>query len=560
MLVRSSTPGYVRFDGPVPILLSVRYLDRNFLAELAERHLIASPRFSRLPKLGPGEREVTLRDGKGRSMGHIVWRPELPGTRVLKVLAPATLIAIALIVLTMIMLARWLARATRDLEKTVRDLRASEAHAKDLAMHDVLTGLPNRALFDIRVEEALATRARGVEHTILALDLDRFKHVNDTLGHHAGDRLIREFAERLKDAVGSQAIIARLGGDEFALLVANAAGQVVQHLCERILREVRNPFDVGCGTAFVGVSIGVVHVAPDCVDRADLMRKADIALYRAKNDGRNCYRIFCNAMDESVRQRGATEDELRAALRNGAELVVHYQPQVDTVRADIVGIEALVRWQHPVRGLIGPDAFIPIAEETGLINELGDYVLREACAMSCRHPGLFVGVNLSPVQFRSPGFAERVIAIVADSGASPAAIELEVTEGLLLDDGRLARSALQKFRDLGMRIALDDFGTGYSSLNYLRSFSVDKIKIDRSFVGDVARSPASGAIVTAVIMLANALGLTVTAEGVETLEQQAFLAASGCTIMQGHLFADSLGEADFAVLERDFEEARRVAA
>ncbi|SDD50280.1 periplasmic sensor diguanylate cyclase/phosphodiesterase [Sphingomonas sp. YR710] len=546
MLIRPSTPGFVTFHGPEPILVSIRYLDTSFLTSLSERNLVAAPRFSLAPAVHSGEQEVSLREENGSALGYIIWRPELPGTAILTMLAPATMVAVALIVMMMTLLARWLIGTTRSLEQTMLELRASEAHARHLAMHDVLTGLPNRALFDIRLGEALATMGEDAEFALLALDLDRFKNVNDTLGHLAGDRLIRQFAERLQTIAPMDSTMARLGGDEFALLVPVTSRDTLERICRHILDAVQAPFDVGSSRAFVGVSIGVVRAPADGTDRAELLRKADIALYNAKNDGRNCYRFFSPEMGRAVQNRGATEDELRMALGRPGELAVHYQVQVHASTGAVAGFEALVRWHHPRRGLIGPDHFIAIAEEAGLIDELGEWVLSEACAVSLSYPDLYIGVNLSPAQFRSPDFADRVIDIILASGAAPGAIELEVTEGLLLEDCSISHSALKKLRDFGMRIVLDDFGTGYSSLNYLRSFAVDKIKIDKNFVAGVASNRESGAIAQAVITLGHAMGLKVTAEGVETEAQRLFLANAGCDIMQGHLFGPSCAEEDLA--------------
>lgn len=536
MLIRASTPGYVVFHGPEPVLVSIRYLDRTFLSSLSERNLVAAPRFSLVPRLRSGEQEISLRQDDGKPLGYIIWRPELPGTAILSMLAPATMVAVALIVAMMTLLARWLIRTTRNLERTMLDLRASEANARHLAMHDVLTGLPNRALFDVRLGEALDTAGPDAEFALLALDLDRFKNVNDTLGHLAGDRLIRQFAGRLQAIAPEDATIARLGGDEFALLVSVTSRQMLESLCKLILDAVQAPFDVGSSRAFVGVSIGVVRAPADAIDRAELLRKADIALYNAKNDGRNCYRHFSAEMGRAVQRRGATEDELRTALGRPGELAVHYQVQVNGASGAIAGLEALVRWHHPQRGLIGPDNFIAIAEEAGLIDELGEWVLREACAVSLTYPELYVGVNLSPAQFRAPDFADRVIDIILASGTSPGAIELEVTEGLLLEDSAITQSALKKLRDFGVRIALDDFGTGYSSLRHLRELPFDSLKIDRSFVGAMSECDEALTIVKAIIQLAKSLGLSVTAEGIETEAQAAALQELGCHRGQGFLF------------------------
>ncbi|PVE21847.1 hypothetical protein DC522_24340 [Microvirga sp. KLBC 81] len=320
---------------------------------------------------------------------------------------------------------------------------------------------------------------------------------------------------------------ARLGGDQFAIVQVGIAGEPdVEALCARILETVRRPFNLLGHEVFLGASIGIA-LAPEAGDeRADLLRKADIALYRAKGEGRNCYRYFTPSLDETVQLRSRLEEDLRTALADGEGLQVFYQPEVASAGQPVIGLEALVRWQHPTRGLISPEQFIPIAEETGLIMPLGEWVLRQACIVSRRWPELLMAVNLSPVQVRSSGFAERVIEIVRECGADPRRIEFEITEGTLLDNGEFTGKVLQSLREAGFRIALDDFGTGYSSLNYLRQFEIDKIKIDRSFVQPLGR----------------ALGLTVTAEGVETEEQKRLIAAMGASEMQGFLFSQAVPE------------------
>lgn len=427
------------------------------------------------------------------------------------------------------------------LERTVLELRASEAQAHHLAFHDVLTGLPNRALFEDRLNHAVTRTQHAGKIAVMMLDLDRFKHVNDTLGHHAGDNLIRELSIRLSKLVGAQDTIARLGGDEFAIVQASIAGDDdAKDLCDRILAVVEQPYDVAGHQVFVGISIGVV-IAPDAgLDRIDLLRKADIALYRAKAEGRNRYRIFTPEMDETVNIRKTIEDDLREALVTGKGLEVAYQPQIAFGGGAIVGVEALARWRHPERGCIQPSQFIPVAEQTGLINQLGDWVLRQACVASRRWPGLFVSVNLSPVQFRSKGFAERVVRIVGECGVDPRRIELEVTESVLLDEEGGTIEALRLLRGAGFRIALDDFGTGYSSLGYLHRFDVDKIKIDRSFTQSLGQGSKAAAVIKAIVSLGHAMDLTVTAEGVETEVQKNFLHTAGCNEMQGYLFSRAL--------------------
>jgi diguanylate cyclase (GGDEF)-like protein len=540
--------------------ISVRFLDGSFLQEVSKRNLIERPRFSRSPKREGGEYSVPLVSESGTRIGYFFWQPELPGTAVLHTLGPPTALSVVLMITIMALLVHRLRRALRKQQAMMVELQASEAQAQHLAFHDVLTGLPNRALLNDCLDQALARARRGEPVAILLLDLDRFKHVNDTLGHFAGDALIRDFAGRLTNLVDEDDVVARLGGDEFAILSMQAASLTnVEALCARILEAVRHPFDLFGNSAFIGVSIGVT-IAPDAgLDRGDLLRKADIALYRAKGEGRDRYRLFTPAMDETVKLRGTIEEELRTALDSGEGLRVYYQPQVAGPGQAIVGLEALVRWQHPTRGLISPEQFISVAEETGLIGQLGEWVLRQACDASRRWPDLFIAVNLSPRQIRSSGFAERVLALVRESGADPHRIELEVTESVLLNDDDQVRDALVQLRAAGVRIALDDFGTGYSSLSYLRRFEVDKIKIDRSFIQQLGHRADSAAIVTAVVTLGHAMGLTVTAEGVETSEQRDFLAAVGCNGLQGYLFSRAVPEDEIAKLLTAKESARGAA-
>ncbi len=430
------------------------------------------------------------------------------------------------------------------------ELEATRTQAQHLAFHDVLTGLPNRGLFEDRL--ALALKRRGARLAVLMLDLDRFKNVNDTLGHQAGDLLICEFGRRLLALTRTGDTIARLGGDEFAILIENASLPDVERLAERIIEDVKRPFEISGAQVYVGTSIGIAVAQSFETDPLELVREADIALYGAKDDGRSTYRLFSPQMDDNVRRRRRIEDELREALATKRGLVLHYQPQVSS-DGSIVGLEALLRWEHAKRGLIAPNEFVPVAEETGLIVPLGEWVLREACMASRSWENRFVAVNLSPVQFRAPGFVDRLLKIVRETRADPCAIQLEITERVLLDDKDSIRLILARLRAAGFKIVLDDFGTGYSSLSYLRHFQVDKIKIDGSFVKDVCDEPDSATIVTAVLALGWAMGLTVAAEGIETAEQCTFLEAAGCKEMQGHYFSKALPRDEIEAL---FEDAR----
>ncbi len=540
--------------GSEPILISVRFLDRAWLRELASQNLIDSPRFSMANMPHRGEATFILQSDEGR-IGYLMWHPENPGTALnddLQWIGVALVLVFAYILYLLLRafyrMTERTFRAELTLKNTVLELRASEMQAQHLAFHDVLTGLPNRALFQEHVQRALGGVGDKARLALFLIDIDRFKQVNDTLGHQAGDALIRDFGSRLAEACGAGNTVARLSGDEFAVLVRDGSSvDRIAGLCEAILTSIRRPFEVVGTHAYVGASIGIV-LSPDAgVDRMELMRKADIALYQAKGDGRDCYRFFDPQMDETLRTRCAVEDDLRIALNADDQLQLFYQPQMASNGGPIIGLEALIRWKHPTRGLISPETFIPIAEETGQIVPLGEWVLREACRTWHRWPDLFVAVNLSPIQFRTAGFAERVIDIVREEGADPRFIELEITETVLVQNDNQIIAALARFRKAGFRIALDDFGTGYSSLSYLRRFEVDKIKIDRSFVQNLGTVDAA-AIITAVVTLGHAMGLQVTAEGVETSDQSTFLSAAGCNILQGFFFSRALPQDDVALL------------
>ncbi|WP_077147739.1 bifunctional diguanylate cyclase/phosphodiesterase [Sphingopyxis sp. KK2] len=531
------------------LIVSVRFIDGAYLRQVALWGDIDGLRFGDTPNALGSEAMVELKDRAGRRIGYFFWKPKLPGTEILKILGPLSLGLMLLLAAIMAMLVRSLWKSGNRLSSAMIDLRASEAQAQHLAFHDVLTGLPNRALFNDRLDQALARARRGRSFAVLAMDLDRFKQVNDTLGHAIGDLLIRSFASRLQRIVREVDTIARLGGDEFMVILSDAPKRRdVESICERILAAVREPFELGGSRAFVGISIGVVRVPDAGVDRGELIRKADIALYRAKSEGRSGYRIFTPCMDASVKMRAELEVDLRDALARGGELEVHYQPEVGPDGRTIVGMEALLRWNHPTRGSIPPERIIPIAEETGLIDHLDDFVFGEACRMAGRWPDLFIAVNLSAVRFRSEKLAEKIIAIAARGGCHPRQIELEITENVLLQDEEVARSILERLRAAGFRIALDDFGTGYSSLSYLRKFRVDKIKIDRSFTQNLTQDAEAAAIVASMVTLGHAIGLTVTAEGVENRDQMRLLSDAGCNELQGYLFARPMPEAEISKL------------
>jgi diguanylate cyclase (GGDEF)-like protein len=528
-----------------PMLVNLRYLDDRFLLNASKENYLIDARLSDSPEPREGETSTSLTNTDMEPLTTIFWKPMLGGAMVINaLLVPAAGVfgVIALLVLLMSLRMRRLMKRDDEhlfeLEQAHLELKAKEAQAHHLAYHDVLTGLPNRALFNDTADKELIRARHGEEMAVLLLDLDRFKNVNDRFGHFAGDALIQEVARRLTRVLQRPDAVARLGGDEFAVLLQGEdLEQGIEPVLDQILDDLRRPYEILGNQAHIGVSIGAALAPEYGTDRTDLMRKADIALYRAKDEGRDCYRFFTESMDETVQLRATLESELRVAIATGAGLSVHYQPLVDSKGGKVSGLEALLRWHHPVRGWIAPQLFVPVAEETGLICALGDWVLREACKVAGEWPNLSISVNLSPIQFCDDGFAERTCAIVREAGVRANQLEFEVTEGVVLDQNEGVQRALRRLRSEGFRIALDDFGTGYSSLSYLRDFEVDRIKIDRSFVQGLGQTLDAEAIVTAVVTLGHAMGLQVTAEGVETADQEDFLRSAGCNVLQGFLFS-----------------------
>ena len=422
----------------------------------------------------------------------------------------------------------------------VTERRRSEAKIAHMALHDALTGLANRVLLNEHLEQALSRVKRGEMVAVHLLDLDHFKHVNDTLGHPAGDKLLKDVADRLRALVRETDTIARMGGDEFAVLqVAIAQPADATSLARRIIESVAEPYELEGRQVVVGTSIGIAVGPSDGLATDQLMRNADLALYRAKDDGRGTYRFFEANMDAEMQKRRALEYDLRKALPAG-EFELHYQPVVNLETNRITGFEALLRWHHPERGLIAPGEFIGLAEEIGFIVPLGEWVIRDACATAAQWPPhVRVSVNLSPVQFRNPGLVKVVVGALAASGLAADRLELEITETALMEDSETTLATLYRLREIGVRIAMDDFGTGYSSLGYLQSFPFDRIKIDRSFIKDIAEGLGSLNIVRAVAALGKGLGMETTAEGVETSEQLDSVKSEGCTEMQGFLFSDA---------------------
>ncbi|ASS59732.1 EAL domain-containing protein [Rhizobium leguminosarum bv. viciae] len=539
-------------------LIVVRFIDGAALDELSRQQGLNGARFARTADAD--ENEVAFQidaTANGEPIGFIVWRPDLPGSRVIGRLMPAlSIAALVIAILFSVLLVR--------LRSSLGELRKSELHARQLALHDVLTSLPNRALFAMRFDECLAETKNSAERSAVALlDLDRFKAVNDTFGHAAGDELIRMAAERIHSLLRPGDTLARLGGDEFALLLRDIKDhdQVLPVICDAIVAELGKPFPLlrGEAVARVGGSIGVT-VVPDAGRNADdIMRYADVALYEAKMGGRGQWRVYSPSMDGGRNAHDILKNELREVLAKGTassadgpqsdpiankpdfgSLEVYYQTvhRAEGGGYSASGAEALVRWRHSQRGLLTPASFIPVAEEGGLIDALGFWVLREACRAACKWPeNTFVAVNVSPAQLRRPNFAEEVFAVLQESGLPPSRLELELTESSLIEDNSDVYTVLKSLRSQGVQISLDDFGTGFSCLSHLLRFDIDRIKIDRSFVSQLGTKANGAAIIGAIVALSRNLGISTTAEGVETEYQRDFLAALGCTDLQGYFFS-----------------------
>lgn len=531
-LVRSSYGQAVLQHPRAPIVVTALKINGPFLNGFADRFFLVG---THVHSVGANTEEdythLPLRDAAGQVVATLDWSPPHPGRRLLaRMIWPVMGVVCALALATIL-----LARRGRTIAE---GLIASEARAKHLALHDGLTGLANRLLFEERLRQAI----EGLERkrrpmAVLAIDLDRFKAVNDTHGHAAGDELIRKVGERLASVCRGGETVARLGGDEFGVVATDLDANGAAIVAERLLKALCGPMEMSFGVHFVSGSVGVVLVGPDeaHIGAAEAARRADVALYRAKGEGRGRYCFFEDAMDAALKARRALEEDLRAALREGG-VRLEYQPQVDAGDR-VVGVEALARWSHPTRGEIPPDAFIPLAEDCGLSQEMGRYVLRRALEDSIRWRGLQVGINVSARQMKRAGFVDELSELIRETGANPRQLALEITEGALLGDGEGAHETVDRLRQMGFSLVLDDFGVGCSSLSYIRRYPIDRIKIDRSFVAPLGHDADSEAVVAAIVRLAKALSLSVMAKGVETLAQREILKTIGCAQAQGFLFS-----------------------
>jgi diguanylate cyclase (GGDEF)-like protein/PAS domain S-box-containing protein len=444
----------------------------------------------------------------------------------------------------------------------ITERRKAQARIAHMAHHDGLTNLPNRELYQDRLRQALEQAGPGKKRVaVLCVDLDLFKNVNDSFGHPMGDRLLKQVADRLRSDVRGNNLAARLGGDEFAVILASdVSPNEASDYATRLIEILSAGYDIDGVEVVIGASIGIALSPGDGTTSEELMRNADMALYRAKSDGGGVHRFFEREMDRQAQKRRDMEVDLRHAFANG-EFELHYQPLVDIAADRISGFESLLRWRHPEKGLISPADFIPVAEDIGLIAPLGEWVLREACSKAVKWPAeVKVAVNLSPVQFRTRNLVQVVISALANSGLSPRRLELEITESLFLAETEANLAILHQLRELGVSISMDDFGTGYSSLSYLRSFPFDKIKIDRSFVKDLAQRSDCVAIVRAISGLGRSLNITTTAEGVETMDQLDWLRAEGCNEVQGFLFSAAKPAAEVEALLLKFGQRASQAA
>lgn len=506
--------------------VAARYLDGDFATSLGQEYFFKDMKFSRSPGDPAHLRSFAISSKSGAVIGYFTWRPFRPGHMALRATEPILTVggAIILCAATGLVLA---------LQRRSRRLRESQGELLRLAHHDPLSGLPNRASFTAMVSRTLASS----DATILFLDLDRFKQVNDTLGHAIGDRLICEVALRLGAAASSALMVARMGGDEFTMIVPGTDPAEIERLAESLIGAIRQPFDIDGQPILIGLSIGIAFSTGGSSDSTDVLRRADIALYQAKATGRNRFVIFGAQMDQMIKLRRELEYDLRSALKERRQIEVLYQPVFGAREGQLLGVEALARWHHPTKGFIQPDVFIQIAEEAGLIAQLGEQVLAIALADAVNWPGLSIAVNASALELRDEDYGRRVGDIIDRISFDPTRLEIEITESAILEDEGACRGNIDMLRRRGVRFALDDFGTGFSSFGRLQKLDVDRIKIDRSFVEGCGSLGNNEAIVQAMINLAHAQGMRTTAEGIETDAQRDRLRELGCDALQGFLLS-----------------------
>ncbi|MDB5614621.1 MAG: Diguanylate cyclase protein [Devosia sp.] len=491
---------------------------------------------------------VALLDDQDRPLAYVQWTLPTPAAKLIRQVALPAIISLIVIGGCIFFLLAWLRRTSVRLED-------SQTDASFLAMHDTLTGAANRSLFDQRLREALHyTTLAETKILLISIDLDRFKEVNDTYGHAAGDELLREVGRRLLVELPEEATLARLGGDEFAVVQPGIVSDGhARWICQRLVQALTDPIALPAGPISITVSVGFAVETPSTISAEELARRADVALYSSKTAGRNQYTLYQPAMDADRKERLTLQVELRNALLQ-EELTLVYQPIFSATSGEIAGAEALLRWNHPVRGFVSPELFVGLAEEIGLINELGMWVLRQACVLAKDINLPWIAVNLSPVQFQRVELADEILQALHNIGYQPDRLELEITEGVLLQDSAQVQMTLTRLRAAGVRISIDDFGAGYASISYLRNYKIDKIKIDRSFIKELNDDPTLVHVVRAMVDMGRAMGLSVTAEGVEEDAQRRQLTAMGCTHLQGYLLSRPISAVALSQLSGEFED------
>jgi diguanylate cyclase (GGDEF)-like protein len=521
------------------LLISVVKIDAKKMAELSSALMIEGLSLSRYPAVAKNRISQPLLNNEGEVIAHLSWFQRKPGDPLLIFILPL----VAFAILGVFLMARFM---EGRIKSTTENLAESQANALYAANHDMLSQLPNRFQFNARLKEMLEQQDRRNPHRIAIayLDIDRFKDINDTLGHEAGDILIQAVAQRLPDVMGPHDVIARFGGDEFAIVTQISKKSDVEDFGNRIMKAFEKPCRLASQPIQVSTSIGIAMAPDHGRSVQELFRNADIALYDAKENGRGKWVLFDDAMAARVQQRREIEQDLRTALSaptlqqtSAGQLTLNYQPIIRARDFKMISVEALIRWNHPTRGNISPAEFIPIAEESGLMPELGDWILDRAFAEATKWPTLEIAINLSPAQFRHTDLLATLQRLTHQHQITPSRIVLEITEGLLLDNSARTRATFDALRAMGFQTALDDFGTGYSSLKYLCEFKFDKIKIDQSFVRAATPDGQAMAIIHAVITVGQGFGMTITAEGVETAVQEKLLRIIGCTELQGFRYS-----------------------
>ncbi|MFN3273257.1 MAG: putative bifunctional diguanylate cyclase/phosphodiesterase [Paracoccus sp. (in: a-proteobacteria)] len=540
----SDTGEMAQTPGTEALHVAVRYLDLGLAQAIGKPIELADVAFDSAPR-GGGMAGIPVNASSGDAIAWLVWQPERPGSGLVMRMLPVLLgsgLAFALLIWWII----------RHLLRVSGQLQVSEAQARFLANHDALTGLPNRALFHDRLAQAMRTAGQdGQSLALLAIDLDGFKRINDTLGHPAGDELIRQVGNRLSELVRASDTVARIGGDEFMLLLSNMNDDsALRRIGTKIVEDLSRPYSLLGNSSRVGASVGAVRTSTPLADPDELVRRADMALYRAKAEGKGRFNLFDENLTAPAKQRSAIGSDLRQALETGEGLRLVYQPFYDR-DGQVTGAEALCRWDHPRHGPLSPEIFIRIAEERGLIDKLGRWTLETACQFAADTNLPKIAVNVSPIQLRHAEFIPLVLRTLESTGLPPPRLELELTENAVLEQSREIADTLSRLRTIGIRIALDDFATGNSSLQYLRDHRVDCLKIDRTFVARLGMDEESDRLVRAIFGLARATGISVTVEGIETEAQHSLLAAMGCTTFQGFFLSRPLEPQQFAAQLRD---------